>query len=82
MCDFAANQDQWYPTWPTNVEERAMVVYVFSDPCYVVCGADLSDSFQNLAIGIMSRCGNIVETFISLSRLLLDFSTHGLDTLK
>ena len=40
MCDFVANQDQWYPTWPTNVEERAMVVYVLSDPCYVVCGAD------------------------------------------
>lgn len=28
MRDFAQAQSQWYPTWPTNVEDRAMVVYV------------------------------------------------------
>ncbi|EKM82304.1 hypothetical protein AGABI1DRAFT_124786 [Agaricus bisporus var. burnettii JB137-S8] len=26
MRDFALAQSQWYPTWPTNVEDRAMVV--------------------------------------------------------
>ena len=28
MKDFVKTQDQWYPTWPTNVEDRAMVMYV------------------------------------------------------
>jgi len=26
MRDFALAQDKWYPTWPENVEDRAMVV--------------------------------------------------------
>jgi len=26
MSDFAKAQDQWYSTWPTNIEDRAMIV--------------------------------------------------------
>jgi hypothetical protein len=26
--DFAKGIAQWYPTWPSNVEDRALVVYV------------------------------------------------------
>lgn len=28
MREFALAQDQWYPTWPANLEERALAVYV------------------------------------------------------
>lgn len=29
MRDFALAKAKWYSTWPTNVEDRALVVYVF-----------------------------------------------------
>ena len=29
MGDFWRNREQWLPTWPQNVNDRAMVVYVF-----------------------------------------------------
>lgn len=60
MRDFANAQRVWYPTWPSNVEDRAMIVYVclllfsvfflFQVAYCVVC-----------LIGIMSRCGNIAK---------------------
>ena len=28
MADFWKNKNQWLPTWPTTVEDRALVVYV------------------------------------------------------
>jgi hypothetical protein len=30
MRDFAKAKDQWYSTWPQNVEDRAMVMYVLT----------------------------------------------------
>uniref|UniRef100_A0A8H7Y360 GH16 domain-containing protein n=1 Tax=Psilocybe cubensis TaxID=181762 RepID=A0A8H7Y360_PSICU len=36
--DFAASLAQWYPTWPSNVEDRAMVVYVHISHLYDFCG--------------------------------------------
>ena len=33
MRDFSNAQSAWYPTWPSNVEDRAMIVYV---PLYSV----------------------------------------------
>jgi hypothetical protein len=28
MRDFANTEQLWYPTWPSNVDDRALVVYV------------------------------------------------------
>lgn len=28
MRDFARAKELWYPTWPQNLDDRAMVVYV------------------------------------------------------
>jgi hypothetical protein len=39
--DFANAQSAWYPTWPSNVEDRAMIVYVplhYAICCAVSCG--------------------------------------------
>jgi len=38
MGDFWRNRNQWLPTWPQNVNDRAMVVYV-SNHFRIIYGA-------------------------------------------
>jgi hypothetical protein len=65
MRDFALAQDKWYSTWPTNPEDRAMVMCVLAyslsslSPFLAVSvfrSADYPSSAET-----MSRCGNSAE---------------------
>lgn len=59
MRDFLSAKDQWFPTWPQNIEDRAFVMYVqLMVPIFILL-LTVRDSLQRLRQDVATMLNSI-----------------------